>query len=450
MDTKKSSRFYKQLDDGDVECVLCPKYCHLRENQNGACRVRGNESGVLVNKNYGLTTYMVIEPIETNGIFHFFPGEKALSLGSVGCNLSCDFCQAWQYSQTGTSGSGYFEINSSEDIIARAKEFGVSVLAWTFNDPMSSFEYVMDTSKMAKSEGIISIFKSNHYVNEIPLRELAESIDVFSVSVKSINPDFYKSICHGEIDPVLRNAVLLKKLGKHVEICNLVIPTKNDSDDELYQLSRWVIDNLGSETPLHFARFHPDYKMLDLERTPVERIARARTIAKETGLKYVYSGNIFQDEGLDTRCTSCDDLLVSRIGEKTTVVNTDPTNCDDCHTPHNLVLNLEETVEASADLERKKLCVEQQWIEDDIWSAHLQLQNSTDEDESVAMQHHFNDGTSKWEVFIAPSRTNIRYSLSKLSPTHNHTSVYSFGDTIIKLFRNLDRAYYASEDEQKT
>ena len=209
----KKSKYAIKLKD-KVMCTLCPKSCTLSDSEEGFCKVRKNIKGNIYNTNYGLSTFMVVEPIETNGVFNFLPGEKALSVGSVGCNLNCNFCQAWKYTRKFDKKKNHFHYYTPKDIVNMAKKLNLKMLAWTFNDPISSFEFVKDTAKLAKKNGIMNLFKSSHFINEKPIKDIMKYIDVFSISIKSGEDEFYKKLCGGSLQPVKKIAKLLKKNGK--------------------------------------------------------------------------------------------------------------------------------------------------------------------------------------------------------------------------------------------
>jgi pyruvate formate lyase activating enzyme len=436
----KESKFYEKLSKKAVKCTLCPRGCVIDESQSGFCKVRQNIEGKLYNLNYGLSTYKVVEPIETNAIFHYHPGTKALALGTIGCNLDCSFCQAWRYTKIDEIHKfNCFTHYSPEDIVKSAQKLNLKVISWTFNDPMAWFEFVLDTAKIAKEKGIESIFKSNHFINEKPLRELAEHVSLFSISIKSIREDFYKKYCKGSLKPVLKTAKILKKLDKHIEICNLVIPTKNNSPKDILDLVNWVKSNLGVETPLHFARFHPDYKMTNIPRTPIEDIKIARKIAEKSGMKYVYSGNVFNDKSLNTYCSNCHNLLIRRHGENSHIVNKHPLFCDNCKTPHTVRFS-------SRNLRTNKRILKHIWKED-FWSIHLQLNNKSSEHQSVVLVHVFNNrrkrNTLLYKMIDLGPKEKIRYAITRIDTNHIETTLVCEKSVGASIYENPDRAYYS-------
>ena len=446
----KKSKYFKKLEDKAVQCILCPRECKIERNKIGYCEVRKNIDGQLFNLNYGISTYMVVEPIETNAIFHFYPGEDALAVGSIGCNLDCSFCQAWQYSKIKNieeMNLEYFDHYTPEQIVNKAKKLDLSVISWTFNDPMSWFEFVLDTAKLAKEYGIVSLFKSNHYINEAPLKDLAQYVDVFSISIKSMEDEFYRKYCQGSLEPVLNAAKTLKRYNKHIEICNLVIPTLNDSKKHFNKLINWVKENLGMDTPLHFARFHPDYKLTNLSRTSLSDINRAIEIARDNGFKYIYSGNTYMDEGLNGYCSKCGNLLIDRKGGRTIVINEDLELCDKCKTPHQIrflksAKNSDYIIKNAYDH-----VIEYTWKEK-IWSIHVQVINYSNEKQVLLIHNDFRDNQGNLpfmeKINVAPHE-KLRYTFNRINEKQNKIVIYYDKTLDLQIFENLDRAYYSLE-----
>ena len=439
----KKTEYFKNLGAGAIQCVLCPRECKIKRDETGFCTVRKNIDGQLYSLNYGISTYMVVEPIENNAVFHFYPGENTLAVGTIGCNLDCSFCQAWQYSKITNVEKlnlDCFDNYTPEQIVNKAKELDLKVISWTFNDPMSWFEFVLDTAKLAKENGIISLFKSNHYINEIPLNDLAQYVDIFSISIKSIENEFYRKYCRGSLEPVLNSAKILKKLNKHIEICNLVIPTLNNSKEQISKLVNWVKEHLGTSVPLHFARFHPSYKLTNVPRTSLSDVNIARKIAKDKGFKYVYIGNVFMDDGLNSYCVKCSKLLLSRTGGRTIIKNKDLKLCDRCKTPHQIKF-----------LKREKeheYNIKYVWKED-IWSIHIQVINNTNEIQTLIIYNSFKDDNYKDGPFIekikvAPNE-KLRHNYNRINDKHDKSVIYFEKNLEVQIFENIDRAYYSLE-----
>lgn len=298
---------YEKLDGGKVRCGLCPQGCVLGDGKSGICRGKKNVGGRLFAVNYGLAVSLALDPIEKKPLYHFFPGSNILSTGPNGCNFRCRFCQNWNISQEVTSGT---EISPGKlaDEAAGLKCIG---LAYTYSEPLIWYEYVLEASKKARKLGLKNVLVTNGFVNERPLRDLLPFIDAMNVDIKSMEDSFYKSLCSGKLEPVLRTVRIAHEEGCHVEITNLVIPTLNDSDESFNKLVDWIAD-LGSDIPLHLSRYFPHYK-LTMEPTPMETLARGRSIAMEK-LNYVYVGNISHEGWGDTFCPNCHNRVIKRCG----------------------------------------------------------------------------------------------------------------------------------------
>lgn len=282
----KEALYYEKLEGTKVQCHLCPYNCVIQDSKRGSCGVRINKTGKLYSEVYGKTTSVSLDPIEKKPLYHYHPGEYILSLGTKGCNFHCDFCQNWHISQ---------DLNvptkdiSSPEIIGKAKEAGSFGIAYTYNEPFIWYEFVLDTAKLAKEEGLDNVLVTNGYVNMTPLEGMLPYIGAMNIDIKSFNDDFYKKICKGRLQPVL-DVIKRSARACHVELTNLLIPGLNDSEDEIKKMVDWICDNTGAETPLHFSRYFPCYKMT-LPPTPVDTLIKAERIAKKR-LKYVYLGNI--------------------------------------------------------------------------------------------------------------------------------------------------------------
>jgi pyruvate formate lyase activating enzyme len=337
----KEAYLYTKLENDKVQCELCYKNCLIRSGETGFCQVRQNIDGTLYAHNYGISTYFVRDTIETEGVFHYKPGCSTIEIGTYGCNLHCKFCQNWKYSQADKVDKNCFVKYTPDEVVQKCQNMGVKVIAWTFNDPAIWYEFVLDTAEKAKKQGIISLFKSSHTISLQALENLSEYVDIFSISLKSIDPQFYKTHCEGSIVPVLEGLEYLYSLNKgsseqkHIEISNLIIPETNDSDEEITKLVQWIIDNMDTTVPLHFVRYHPDY-LFEIPRTPAATVLKAREIAKKMGMKHVYVGNIFSSEGLNTYCHTCGSMLIKREGRKIDITeNLDKSHllCNKCKTP---------------------------------------------------------------------------------------------------------------------
>jgi len=303
-----------------VQCELCPKNCVISPGQSGECRVRVNIDGVLRTVVYGYPCSINVDPIEKKPMAHFLPGTGILSIATVGCNLHCRFCQNWEISQANPEETPAIFYSreklfwSPQDLVDITKKAGCPSLAYTYTDPIVYYEYTYDTAKLAREAGIRNVLVTAGYINEEPWKRLLKFIDGANIDLKGFTDEFYINVCSATLKPVLNALILAKANGVIVEVTNLIIPTLNDKPEEIRQLCRWMKANLGGETPLHFSRFFPRHKMLNLPPTSTETLDLARTIAVEEGLEHVYIGNIASKEGQNTYCPGCKSLLVERSG----------------------------------------------------------------------------------------------------------------------------------------
>ncbi len=296
-----------------VQCELCPKICLIEPGQSGECRVRINIDGVLRTVVYGFPCSTHIDPIEKKPLFHFRPGTKILSIATVGCNLHCKNCQNWEISQANPEDTKAHAL-PPEKLVQATKYYNCPSLAYTYTDPIIFYEYTYDTAKLARQANIHNVLVTAGYINPEPWKRLLEYVDAANVDLKGITEEFYIQVCSGTLKPVQQALVLAKASGILLEVTNLIIPTLNDKPEQIRQLAHWVKANLGSDTPLHFSRFSPRYKMQHLPPTSPKTLDMAREIAISEGLHYVYIGNIQSKFGQNTYCPGCKILLIERIG----------------------------------------------------------------------------------------------------------------------------------------
>lgn len=303
--------FYAKGPDGRTDCKVCPRLCNIPPGKHGFCRVRENREGILYATNYGQCSSYAMDPVEKKPLYHFYPGSLILSLGTVGCNLRCGFCQNWQIAHESPPTS-YLAPERAVELARQQEERGYHCvgLAYTYSEPFMWYEYVYDIAGLARQAGLKNVLVTNGYVSEEPLRELLPYIDAMNIDVKAFTDDFYRSACAGRLDPVLRTVEIAHKQC-HVEITTLLVTGLNDSPEEVTKLADWLA-GLDPEIPLHFSRYFPNYKM-DLPPTPLETMSRAREIARKK-LRYVYIGNAPELGESSTRCPGCDKLLIDRQG----------------------------------------------------------------------------------------------------------------------------------------
>ena len=294
-----------------VQCTVCPKRCRILPGHSGECRIRVNLDGTLVAATYARPCSIHVDPIEKKPLFHFFPGAPILSVATAGCNLHCKFCQNAEISQGNPESVPAYNLQPA-DLPALAEKHGCKHVAYTYTEPLVTYEYTLDCCKAAHGAGMRNVLVTAGYINEEPLRALLPFVDAANVDIKAFSNDFYRDVCSATLEPVLRTVLLMKEAGVHVEITNLVIPTLNDSDDVLAKLCAWLRDHAGVEMPLHFSRFFPLYRMTHLPPTPIETLLRAREVAKQAGLKHVYVGNVEVPDGETTFCAGCGARLVVR------------------------------------------------------------------------------------------------------------------------------------------
>ncbi|MHA1299847.1 MAG: AmmeMemoRadiSam system radical SAM enzyme [Candidatus Helarchaeota archaeon] len=311
---KKEALMWKLLKDNAVQCNLCPNYCYLKPGELGKCRARKNENGVLYTLVYGGLSAATPDPIEKKPLFHFWPGSRAFSISSVGCTLRCLHCQNYHISQV-EAGKMRLQVYEPKEVIGATKRYKCQSIAYTYNEPITFYEFILDCGKLAHKEGIFNVLVTNGYITLEALEPLASVIDAANVDVKAFTDKFYKEVCGvPKIKPVLDACKYLVEHKVLVEITNLIIPGYNDSPEEIKNLSKWVFEELGPDTPLHFSRFHPMYELSNVPPTPVKTVEDARKTAMELGLNYVYCGNIYGDEGENTYCPNCGNKVIGRTG----------------------------------------------------------------------------------------------------------------------------------------
>jgi pyruvate formate lyase activating enzyme len=306
------TQYWHRLDDGRVQCDLCPRECRLKEGQQGLCFVRACHDSEIVLTTYGRSSGFCVDPIEKKPLNHFLPGTPVLSFGTAGCNLSCRFCQNWDMSKSREMDT--LADDASPQKIARvAAELGCKSVAFTYNDPVIFHEYAIDTAIACHEQGIKTVAVTAGYISPEPRIEFFEHIDAANVDLKSFDDAFYHKLTGAHLKPVLETLAYLKeKTAVWFELTTLLIPGENDSDQELDKMTRWVVANLGPDVPMHFTAFHPDWKMRDHPPTPAVTLSRARALAMENGVRYAYTGNVHDGVGGSTWCHACNQLLIER------------------------------------------------------------------------------------------------------------------------------------------
>ncbi len=307
----REAMLYDKLDGNKVRCRVCSHRCIVADGKRGLCRVRENRNGTFYTLIYNTVSSEAVDPIEKKPLFHFYPGTLAYSLGTIGCNFRCEHCQNWTISQIGIDEAYTVEI-TPEEAVQRALAAGARTIAWTYNEPTIWYEYTYNCAKLAKGAGLATAYITNGYITKEALEHISPYLDAFRVDIKAFTEDFYKKVASAKLGPVLGSAKLARELGMHVEVVNLVIPDHNDSAEEIRNLIRWVYENLGADTPVHFTRFHPQYHMSDIIATPIHKLEEAHRIGTEEGMKFVYTGNMPGHDHENTYCPACRKLLIRR------------------------------------------------------------------------------------------------------------------------------------------
>jgi pyruvate formate lyase activating enzyme len=320
---------YQKIEDTAVKCSLCSHRCTIRDGKHGICGVRINREGTLFAATYGKISAEAVDPIEKKPLFHFLPGTTSYSLGGVGCNFHCKHCQNWHISAA-TIENGIMRDLAPDEGVERALMQGCASISWTYNEPTIWHEYALDMGKRARESGLGTVYVTNGYITEEALRELSPMLNAFRVDLKAFSDSFYREVCGAHLQPVLDATVLAKELGMHIETVTLVIPGLNDSMEEMESIIRWVLEHLGPDTPMHFTRFHPDYRMLDRKSTPVETLERIYERARHLGIRFPYLGNVFGHEYENTFCPVCGSLLVERTAYTLRFRELEGKKCAEC------------------------------------------------------------------------------------------------------------------------
>ncbi|MDN3518485.1 AmmeMemoRadiSam system radical SAM enzyme [Aquisalimonas lutea] len=307
-----ATRYWHRLDDGRIQCDMCPRFCRLQEGQRGLCFVRGRQDDRIVLTTYGRSSGFCVDPIEKKPLNHFRPGSSVLSLGTAGCNLACKFCQNWDISKSRQMDT-LADRAEPEAVADAAQRLGAESVAFTYNDPVIFHEYAIDIADACRERGIHAVAVSAGYVTPEPRAEFYRRMDAANIDLKAFTERFYRKLTGSSLGPVLDTIRYLRfETDVWFELTTLLIPGENDSDEEITRLAAWVRDEIGVDVPLHFTAFHPDFKMQDYPHTPPATLGRARHIALEQGIRYAYTGNTFDKQGQSTYCHHCGGRLIGR------------------------------------------------------------------------------------------------------------------------------------------
>lgn len=326
-------RWQHALPDGRVQCDLCPRYCRLHEGQRAFCFVRQRVGDQIELTAYGRATGFCIDPIEKKPLNHFYPGTSVLSFGTAGCNLGCRFCQNWDISKA-REVEKLSDVATPEQIAEAALRAECKSVAFTYNDPVIFAEYAIDTALACRERGVKAVAVTAGYITPEARPDFFGAMDAANVDLKAFTPEFYKKLCYADLDPVLDTLRYLKhETSVWFEVTTLLIPGKNDGQDEVDRLCDWFVNELGADVPLHFTAFHPDYKLTDVAATPAETCQRARDQARRHGIRHVYSGNIHDAAGQSTYCSGCGQLLIERDWYNLGAYHLDHGSCRFCSAP---------------------------------------------------------------------------------------------------------------------
>jgi len=328
----KLSPYFISLSGGEIQCELCHRRCRVSRGNRGFCRVRENREGKYYSLVYGIPCAIHLDPIEKKPFFHVLPATSSFSLATAGCNFQCKYCQNWEISQASPEEVYGYEV-PPEVVVQKAKEIGSRSVAYTYVEPTIFYEYMCDIGQLVKKAGLLNVCHSNGFINPDPLRDLCKVLDAANIDLKGFTETFYHEMCGGELTPVLETLKTLKKEKIHVEITNLVIPTYNDDMSVVREMCLWVKKELGANTPIHFSRFYPMYKLRSLPPTPVATLDKAREIALSSGLEYVYIGNVPGHEGENTFCPGCKKMIIQRRGYMVGEIHLKGGKCGYCGRP---------------------------------------------------------------------------------------------------------------------
>ena len=307
------SPWFEALADGTVRCTLCPHGCDIAEGRRGRCRVRENRGGTLFTLTYGNPCLVQLDPVERKPFFHFRPGTRALSVSTAGCPLACKFCEVWDMALVSPEEVHAYDL-PPQALVEHALSVGATSLSFAFGEPVAFFEYMLEAAQQAKRSGLRNLVHTSGFISDEPLAALTATVDAVNIDLKGFDAAFYRTMCGAELEPILHTLKRLHAAGVHLEISNLVIPTLNDDPERIRAMCRWIADELGPEVPLHFVRFYPLYQLANLPPTPVSMLERARAVALDEGLHYVYVARVTGHEGEDTFCPTCGSIVIARMG----------------------------------------------------------------------------------------------------------------------------------------
>jgi pyruvate formate lyase activating enzyme len=326
---QKRSPYFKPLDNQMIRCTLCPHGCEVGPAERGLCEVRENIGGQYYSLVYGNPCAVQIDPIEKKPFYHVLPASRAFSLATAGCNFDCKFCQNWEISQARPDDTYNYRL-APDQVISSALQYKSEVIASTYVEPVTFIEYMLEIGRLVKSQSLLKVMHSNGFINEKPLEDLCDVLDAACIDVKGFTENFYQTMTEGSLAPVLATLKILKSRHVHTEIVNLMVPGKNDDMQQVRAMCQWIHKELGPDIPLHFSRFYPRYRLKSIPPTPVSTIEKAREIAQEEGLRFVYVGNVPDHPGGHTYCPHCKKMLIRRIGYRVKIQGLNDGKCQNC------------------------------------------------------------------------------------------------------------------------
>ncbi len=454
MEDSRQARLEERLPDNVVKCHLSPRNCVIKEGGSGFCKVRVNRGGRLVTLNYGKGVHHTEETIETEAVFHYAPGERILSMGNIGCMLNCGYCHNWKTSQARYVSDKDIHYYTPEQVIDIALRHGIKMLSWTYNDPVVWHEFILDTAKLAQRVGIKNLYKSAFYISPEGVSELLPYIDIFSISIKAIDPEYYRKITTGTMQPVLDATKQVYKAGKHVEVSTLMVTDISDDEESARKITNWVLTELDETVPMHFVRFHPDYKMINTIRTPIHRLKRAKEVALEMGAQHVYIGNVYDPEAANTKCNKCGNLLVTRYGLNARGIGLDDKgHCKNCgHDAHFKLLNTKSEYKTVGELptNNKKVSTKMFSWHGDINSVHIQAMNTNNNPQNFYVRRIFSDKVpSNWRVFTLEKNESYRFIVSKGDEKEEGLEVVIPEEIQSNIHEVFDRAHFPTESVEE-
>lgn len=445
------ARLEERLSDGVVRCHLSPRNCRIRPGQHGFCMVRANRDGRLVSLNYGRSVHATEETIETEAVFHYEPGARILSMGNIGCMLNCDYCHNWKTSQARYVEDKDVFYYTPQEVVDIALRHDIKVISWTYNDPVVWHEFVVETAALAQAAGIVNLYKSAFFISEKAIEELIPVIDIFSISIKSIDPKYYRKVTKGWLEPVLDGTEQVYRSGRHVEVSTLMVTDISDNEKTAHDVAAFVLGRLGPEVPTHYVRFHPDYKMTNTIRTPVDRLEAARRVALDMGVRHVYLGNVYDTEATNTRCHNCQELQITRYGLNAKILALTPEGaCSNCGADAN-VRRIPGGTASQPTVEElpKGQSLDTAGFDwyGDIRALHVQLRNDSGETKAVYHRRTRN-GTSHnpWTVLELRPQESYRFIMAKSEPDESGVVVAVPPGCTSSLHQVFDRAHFPTTE----